>query len=65
MATKTITNQEDLRSAFWAAHPHLTRKGNQRQNSYPTDTRVAFVEYVDQMCRSGQISDALARRATL
>lgn len=63
--TINITNQKDLRDAFWAAHPELTRKGNQKQNAYPADTRVAWVEYVDHMQRDGQISEALAERATL
>lgn len=60
-----ITNQKDLRDAFWEAHPELTRKGNQKQNLYPTDTRVAWCAYVEYMNRDGQISDALAQRATL
>jgi len=35
------------------------------QSDYPTDTRVAFVEYVDHLCRNGDISEELASRVTL
>lgn len=60
-----ITTQKDLRAAFWQAHPNLTRKGQQKQNAYPTNVRVAWVEYVDAMCRCDEISVSLAQRATL
>lgn len=63
--TYPITNQKDLRSAFWEQHPQYKRKGRQSQNDYPTDVRCAWVEFTDAMCRSGQISDALAQRAVL
>jgi len=58
-----ITNQKDLRRAFWAAHPECSLK--RRKGSYCTDTRVAFVCYVDACARDGIISEALALRATL
>ena len=64
-----ITNQRDLRAAFWEDNPTLDRKkiksysGN--DTMYVTDTRCAFVDWIDMMCRDGQISDALAQRATL
>lgn len=35
------------------------------QNEYPTDTRVAWCDFVDHMERDRQISEALASRATL
>lgn len=35
------------------------------QNEYPADTRMAFVDYVDSLARSGDISEALAGRVTL
>lgn len=61
----TITSQKDLRDAFWDAHPELTRKGQQKQNAYPADTRMAWCDYVESMRRDGQISNELAQRATL
>lgn len=60
-----IIATKDLRDAFWSAHPNLTRKGNQKQNDYPADTRMAWCDYVEHMRRDGQINEALARGATL
>jgi hypothetical protein len=60
-----ITNQPDLRAAFWEAHPQLTRKGRMTQNHYPADTRLAWCDFVDAMQRNGEISKALASRVTL
>lgn len=65
----TYTTQRELRAAFWAAHPHLSRQritnysGTGRM--YPTDTRVAFVEWLDAIHRDGQCSTRLAACATL
>ncbi len=64
MNTHPITNQPDLRDAFWRAHPHLLHRPGS-QNAQPCDTRVAWVDYVDACQRDGTISEALARRATL
>lgn len=64
-----ITNQKDVRKAFWEAHPDADRRkikdyaGTGKMHG--TDTRCAFVDYVDYLNRSGQISDALANRVTL
>ena len=35
------------------------------QNEYPTDIRVAWCDFVDDMYQSDQISKGLAERATL
>jgi len=37
--------------------------GNGRMHN--TDTRCAFVDYVDMLARSGEISESLAQRVTL
>lgn len=64
-----ITTQAALRAAFWQAHPDADRRliknyaGDGKM--YCTDTRVAWVDYVDHMQRDGQISEGLAERATL
>lgn len=62
-----ITNQVELRRQFWADHPDLDRTkikmGDER--IYKTDTRVAWVDYVDHMQKSGQIPEKLAQRAVL
>lgn len=64
-----ITSQRDLRRAFWEAHPNLPRRRIRNYAGtglmYPTDTRVAFVDWLDSMERSGEISAELANRATL
>ena len=67
----TITTEHELRQQFWTDHPRLDRharitgKRGLSQNAHGTDTRCAFVDWIDHMCRSGQISEALAERATL
>lgn len=62
--TATITTQRELRRMFWAAHPHLPRR-RLRDGDYPTDTRVAFCDWLDAMLDMGWIDDAMAQRATL
>jgi len=61
------TSQAALRRSFWLAHPALRHqyRSNKRQNQYPTDTRMAWCDYVDAMAREGCISADLAARATL
>lgn len=65
----TYTTQKALRAVFWQQHPHLSRKkvksysGNGTMHT--TDTRVAFVDWLDSLKRNGEISQALAQRATL
>ncbi len=64
-----LTTQKQIRAEFWAAHPTLPRRkirdyaGTGRM--HVTDTRCAFVDFVDYLQTSGQISEALANRATL
>ena len=66
MGKHRITNQKDLRRAFWEESALQRRKiGRGADRDYPTDTRVAFVDYVDGMQKSGQISEDLAQRVTL
>lgn len=64
-----ITTQKELRREFWAQHPHLPRRKIRNyagtDTMYPTDTRCAWVDWIDYMQKDGQISDALADRATL
>lgn len=65
MSNYQITNQRDLRRAFWEAFPLCQRKRNPRTGDRPTDTRVTFVDWIDHLCRDGTISHELAQRATL
>jgi hypothetical protein len=65
------TTQKQIRSAFWDAFPYLAEDAREagvfskRQNFHCTMVRCMFVDFVDMMHRDGQISDALADRATL
>jgi hypothetical protein len=74
MKGQTMTNQKQIRAAFWDAHPTADRKRypardwtreDKSSRDYCTDTRCAFVDFVDSLARSGQISEALAQRVTL
>jgi hypothetical protein len=60
---KQITSQKQIRAKFWSAYPDLPRR--RVGADYPTDTRVAFVDFIDCLARNGDISDKLAQRATL
>lgn len=65
-----ITTQKELRKLFWETHPTASRKKIPSQEScggvmYTTDTRCAFVFFLDRLYRDGQISESLADRATL
>ena len=63
------TTQKQIRAAFWQAFPDLPRRKipdySGKSTMYPTDTRCIFVDFVDHLHRSGQITEALANRATL
>lgn len=69
----TYTNQKQIRTAFWEAFPDLPRKrhryswnaSTKDELVHHTDTRCAFVDFIDQLHRNGKISEALAQRATL
>ncbi len=64
-----MATQKQVRAAFWEAQgAEFTRRywhPTMRQNSYPADVRMAFVDYVDMLARDRQISEALAQRVTL
>jgi len=68
---KTMTTQAEVRAAFWNDHPSEYLSARARgtltagQNAQLTDTRCAFVDYVDALQRDGQISEKLAARVTL
>ena len=60
----TFTTQRDLRRYFWECHPALVRR-KLSNGDHVTDTRVTWVDWIDHMSKSGEISEALAQRATL
>ena len=63
-----MTSRE-VRRAFWRDHPYLSRKKitdySGTGKMYTTDTRGAFVDYVDALSKSGLVSEAVANRVTL
>lgn len=67
--TYTYTTQKQIRAAFWEAFPNLPRRKIKNYSGngtmYPTDTRCAFVDFLDALSKNGDISPALADRATL
>ena len=69
-----MTNQKQIRAAFWEAHPTANRKKypardwtreDKSHRDYCTDTRCACVDFLDSLTRNGQITESLANRATL
>lgn len=62
-----ITTQKELRKRFRELYPDLIYKRFKCGNEmiYPTTTRVAFADWIDQLRRSRVISEKLAQRATL
>ena len=66
-----MTTQKQIRASFWQTHPEHeahARKWEIKtapQNRHNADTRMAFVDYVEHLARNGEISEALANRATL
>lgn len=60
-----ITTQKALRNEFWYRHPQYKRVSGWKQNDYPTDIRIAWCEFIDNLYQSDQISKGLVERATL
>ena len=66
-----MTTQKEIRATFWAEHPDLdaiARKRRTRskgQNAQHCDTRMIFIDWIDTLEKEGEISTALANRATL
>lgn len=63
------TTQSEVREAFWAMcaefQPKFKRVSGRRQNAYHTDIRCRWVDFVDEECRNGNMSESLANRVTL
>lgn len=64
-----ITTQKQLRREFWATFPKLPKikipDDSGLRMIYTADTRMAFVDWLDGLEKSGEISEALAQSATL
>lgn len=71
-----LTTQKQVRKSFWDAWRNGEFKGlsvtprripNYSGNGkmHNTDTRCAFVDFVDMLSKSGQLAEGLADRVTL
>jgi hypothetical protein len=62
-----MKTQKQIRDSFWQSFPEFKQyyRTKKRQNDYPTDIRVTFVDYVDSLRRDGEISEKLANNVTL
>lgn len=62
-----IKNLTEFRKAFWDAHPEFADQYRKhfRQNEYEANIRMAWVDFVDRMEKSGQVSRRVAKRAIL
>jgi hypothetical protein len=64
-----ITTQKQIRSDFWARFPDLPRRRIKDHLGiglmYPVEVQTLFAQWVDYLERDGQITEALAFRATL
>ena len=70
------TTQKQIRAAFWAAWrrgefhglnvtPRKITNCSGNSKMHNTDTRCTFVDWLDGLSKSGEVSDKLANRATL
>ena len=66
-----MTNQKQVRASLWQTFPslelHALKWGVKTapQNRHNAETRTAFVDFVDYLQKSEQITETLANRATL
>ena len=66
-----MKTQKEVKSNFWGyikevAPQHLKEyKTSKRQNQYTADVRILFVNYVDNLHKSGEINQNLAYKVTL
>lgn len=64
-----ITTQKEIRKLFWSEFPNADRKKitsyDGKGKMYKTDTRVLFVDFVQNLHSNGQISDNMVQKVTL
>jgi hypothetical protein len=67
----TFATQRELRAAFkelakdLGLPPSRIPAHSGEGKMYPVDTRVAWCDWLDKLCKNGEISPELADRATL
>lgn len=64
-----MTTQRAVRTAFWRENPRASRRAVRSHDGRgvmaTTDTRVAFVDWLDAAQKAGRVSESLAERVTL
>lgn len=66
-----MKTQKEIRTNFWQmlqeTAPDLAKlkRAKKTQNDYPADIRCAFVEYTDNLQKSGVITQSMADKTTL
>lgn len=64
-----ITNLKQLRKEFWETFPNVPKKRitaySGHGKMWPTDTRCAFVDWLDMLSKNGEVTQAFAERAKL
>ena len=60
-----ITSQKKIRELFWEYHPECTKKKEKISKDYCTDTRVTFCDFIENLSRSGHITDKMMNKVTL
>jgi hypothetical protein len=66
-----MTNQKQVRASFWQTFPHFEEHAREAgilskgQNHHCATVRCSFVDFVDSLQKSGEISEKLANRVTL
>jgi hypothetical protein len=66
-----MKTQKEVRANFWAylkeiAPQYLKEyKTSKKQNQYTADVRILFVDYIDNLHKSGEITQNLAYKVTL
>jgi len=60
-----METENEIRAAFWEQNPQYAAHEGKRQNRCPADVRMAFVDFVDMLQKSGQITEGLAQEVTL
>jgi len=62
-----MRTQKQVRRSFWENHPEFKQeyRSKKTQNDYNCDIRCTFVDYVEYLRRSGEISEKLAYNVTL
>lgn len=60
-----LNTQRFARAVFRRENKGLVYRLGAEHNDQPADTRMAFVEWVDQAVRSGRMSERMAQTITL